>query len=195
MDIIAFGGSLGSFDAFKKVVKSLPAKYPFPIVYVFHQKIDSSKHVIQLQKVTQIPVIQIEDGMDIEFGKIYLSPADRHTIVQKGRKFAVLATEAINYTRPSIDLFFNSIADVFGKHTLGIVLSGGNYDGAEGVKKIANNKGFVWVQSPNLSPAKRMPKAAIEAVKSAVVLAPYQMTERLKDLNYEDFIVRSEKLV
>lgn len=195
MDIIAVGGSLGSFKAFKKVVKTLPAKFPFPIVYVFHQKIDSSKHVIELQKVTEIPVIQIEDGMVIEKSNIYLSPADKHTSVQGGHRFLISDAEPINYTRPSVDLFFESVAKHFGKHALAIVLSGGNKDGAKGAEFISDKKGFVWAQTLSLSEAKRMPKATIEAVASAVVLAPYQMAERLKGLSYEDFILRSEKLV
>lgn len=195
MNIIAVGGSLGGFKAFKKLITPLPVSIPYPIVYVFHQKVDSTKHVKELQKVTEIPVVQIEDGMEIQKGKIYLSPADRHTIVQKGNKFAVLITEPINYTRPSVDLFFASVADVFSKKALVIVLSGGNKDGAAGARKVAGQRGFVWVQSPSLAFAKRMPTTAIESVPTANSMAPYQMADRLKDLNYEDFILRSEKLL
>ena len=116
-----------------------------------------------------MPVCEVEDKAPIERGKVYVAPSDYHLLVEAD-SFALSVDDPIRYSRPSIDLLFASAADSFGAATIGIVLTGANADGSEGLKRIVERGGLALVQEPATAESPTMPAAALKAVPTAKVL-------------------------
>jgi two-component system chemotaxis response regulator CheB len=111
----------------------------------------------------------VEDKMPIEHGTVYVAPPDYHTLVEQG--FFSLSTEApVRYSRPSIDVAFGTAADSYGHRTVGVVLTGANSDGAEGLRLISDRGGLAVVQDPETAESPTMPRAAARAVPRARVM-------------------------
>jgi two-component system chemotaxis response regulator CheB len=113
-----------------------------------------------LRRVTHMGVVDVEDKQWIKPSTIYMAPADYHLLVEKG-EFNLSVDEAVRYSRPSIDVLFESAADAYGPGLIGIILTGANADGAEGAKRIKQRGGVVLVQDPSTAEARTMPDAVI----------------------------------
>jgi two-component system chemotaxis response regulator CheB len=107
-------------------------------------------------------VVDAEDKQWIQPGKIYLAPADYHLLVEKG-EFNLSVDEAVRYSRPSVDVLFESAADAYGPALIAIVLTGANADGAQGARRVKKRGGVVIVQDPKTADAPEMPEAVIAA--------------------------------
>jgi len=130
-----------------------------------------------LGRSTELPIVDAEDQQPIEPGVIYLAPADYHLYVERG-SFSLSTDSAVSYSRPSIDVLFESAAEAYEGGVIGIVLTGANSDGARGAQKIKKLGGRVIVQDPETAEAPAMPQAAIEATQVDQILrleqiAPY----------------------
>jgi two-component system chemotaxis response regulator CheB len=123
----------------------------------------------------------VEDKMPVEHGRIYVAPPDYHTLVEPG--YFSLSTEApVRYSRPSIDVTFASAATSYGHRTVGIVLTGANADGAEGLRQISDRGGMAIVQDPGTAESPTMPAAAAKAVARARVMPLASIVAYLREL-------------
>jgi two-component system chemotaxis response regulator CheB len=117
-----------------------------------------------LARQSKLPVVDVDDKLRIRPGQVYLAPADYHLLVEKG-EFSLSVDAAVSYSRPSIDVLFESAAEAYEDRLVGIVLTGNNNDGARGARRIKQQGGFVIVQDPKSAEAPAMPQATIDAVR------------------------------
>lgn len=169
-EIAVVGTSWGGLAALRELVGALPGDLAIPVVLIQHRhRMSDSALPNLLQDRTTLRVCDVEDKTPIEGGAVYVAPADYHLLVEPGY-FTLSVEEPIRYSRPSIDLTFVSAADVFGAKTIGVVLTGANADGAEGLRRIAERGGLTMVQEPATAESPTMPTAALKAVPSSRVL-------------------------
>ena len=169
-DIVMVGTSWGGLAALRALVSGLPDSLCMAVTLVQHRHKDSDQLLrMLLQERSTLPVCEVEDKMPIEHGTVYVAPPDYHTLVERG--FFSLSTEApVRYSRPSIDVAFGTAADSYGHRTVGIVLTGANSDGAEGLRLISDRGGLALVQDPDSAESPTMPRAAARAVPRARVM-------------------------
>jgi two-component system chemotaxis response regulator CheB len=150
--------------ALETILASLPGDFCVPIVVAQHRHKRSNEGLpAHLRRVTHLPVVDADDKQWIQPGHVYLAPADYHLLVEKG-ELSLSVDEAVRYSRPSIDVLFESAADAYGAALVGVVLTGANEDGARGAKRIKRLGGVVIVQDPKTAEAATMPQAAIDSV-------------------------------
>ncbi len=177
-EIVVIGTSMGGLRALKTIFPGLPAEFCVPIAVVQHRhKASGDGLAALLGRSAQLPIVDVEDQQPIEPGFIYLAPADYHLYVERG-SFSLSTDAAVSYSRPSIDVLFESAADAYTGGVIGIVLTGANCDGAKGAQRIKEVGGLVVVQDPATAEAPAMPRAAIEATQVDQILrleeiAPY----------------------
>jgi two-component system chemotaxis response regulator CheB len=170
-DVIAIGTSWGGLDALSRLLDELHEDVHQPIVVAQHRSVESEDGVLQslLQHHTRRIVCDPDDKTPLEPDHVYLSPPDYHLLVEDGH--LALSTDAlVQYARPSIDVLFQSIADAYGRTAVGIVLTGANADGAEGLATIKRHGGVAIVQDPATSERRTMPDAAIAATTADAIL-------------------------
>jgi two-component system chemotaxis response regulator CheB len=162
--IVVIGTSLGGLSALKIILGKLPGDFLVPIAIVQHRHKESNNTLQELlQESTLLPIREVEDKDEILPGHIYLAPADYHLLVELGH-FALSTDEPVSYARPSIDVLFESAADVYTDQVIGVILTGANQDGMQGLKKIKVRGGLTIVQEPTTAESDIMPEAAISAV-------------------------------
>jgi two-component system chemotaxis response regulator CheB len=169
-DIVVVGTSWGGLAALRTLVSGLPESFTMAVTLVQHRHKDSDQLLrVLLQERSALEVCEVEDKMPLEHGRIYVAPADYHTLVERGH-FSLSTDAPVRFSRPSIDVTFISAADSYAHRTVGIVLTGANADGAEGLRRISDRGGMALVQDPATAESKVMPTAAINAVSRARVM-------------------------
>ena len=177
-EMIVIGTSLGGLRALQTVLSDLPKGFSVPVVIVQHREKGMPDRLSGLlAKHCFLPVVEVEDKQAIEHGSVYLAPADYHLLVEKGN-FALSTDAPVWHARPSIDVLFESAADSYANGVIGVILTGANQDGAQGLAKIKENGGLVVVQNPDTAEDGAMPKAAIKTARVDKILpleeiAPY----------------------
>jgi two-component system chemotaxis response regulator CheB len=169
-EIVVVGTSWGGLSALRELILGLPPTLGLPVVVVQHRH-KQSDHLLTtlLQDETPLCVCEVEDKAPIVAGNVYVAPADYHLLVDRGF-FTLTTDEPVRYSRPSIDVLFESAADAYGAHTIGVVLTGANADGAAGLRRIVDRGGLAFVQEPVTAESPTMPTAALKAVPQARVL-------------------------
>ncbi|RZK11868.1 MAG: chemotaxis protein CheB [Flavobacterium sp.] len=181
--VLIIGGSAGSLDVLLKILPHLEVP-SFAIVIVLHRKHTDDTTLEELIAVkTQIPVREVEDKIALESGNIYIAPSDYHLLFEKNDLLSLDISEKINYSRPSIDVAFESAADVYGKSLVGILLSGANSDGTDGLIAIKKNGGSIIVQKPETADMPFMPNNAIEHSFPDHVLDVSQLLQLISKIN------------
>jgi two-component system chemotaxis response regulator CheB len=179
--MIAVGASWGGLKALRALAHGFPSKFPVPITFVQHRSKESSALRDLIQDCTSLIVCEVEDKQPIMGGYVYLAPPDYHLLVD-GDEFSLTVDAPVRYSRPSIDVFFESVAERYGKGAVGVVLTGANDDGAEGLREIVRHGGLGIVQDPKTAESPIMPRAALRAVPDARVLAIERITPHLLSL-------------
>lgn len=168
---VVIGASAGGIAALTTILAALPSTFPVPIVVVLHRHpgggADWSDY---LGRVTALAVVEAEDKMPLVAGTIYCAPAGYHLLLEQDASCALSVDEKVHFSRPSIDLLFSSAADAFGPMLIGVILTGANDDGAEGLAAIAARGGVTLVQSPKSAAWSIMPAAALQAVPQAQIV-------------------------
>lgn len=183
-EAIAVGVSAGGLEALKKILPRVPEHFNRPIFIVYHVHKTSDDFLAHyLNRISRLSVKQAEDKETVKPGMVYLAPPDYHLLIEWDRTMALSRAEAVNYTRPSIDVLFETAADVYRENLMGIILTGANRDGSEGVKKIKAEGGFVVVQDPETAEIDTMPRAAIAAVEPDLVLSLEKIADFLCNLD------------
>jgi len=172
-ELIVIGGSAGSLQVILEMIRKLDEDLAVPILLVLHRKAHST-NILQalLQQLTPVEVIEIDDKTEIEPNKIYITPADYHLLFEDRKIMSLDSSEKMNYSRPSIDVTFKSAAEIYGENLIGVLLSGANADGVEGLSYIKKNGGKVWIQDPKTAEVEYMPRQAVEQIKYDMIIRP-----------------------
>ena len=161
-DIITIGGSAGSLEALKTIVRGLPQDLPAAVFVVIHLSPRGRNYLpFVLSAHTDIPVVEALDGDHVENKKIYVVPPDRHLLIAEDHIHLTRGPKE-GLHRPSINITFRSAAAAYGKRVIGILLSGMLDDGASGLWEIARRDGVTIVQDPDEAPFPSMPLNALE---------------------------------
>jgi two-component system chemotaxis response regulator CheB len=177
--LVVIGASAGALDVLSLIVPALPPEIPAAVAVVVHVPPDRSNALPEvLGDRAAVPVCEAEDKMPAENGRIYFAPPDYHLLVERDGTFALSADPPVLFSRPSIDVLFESAAAAFGPRLLGILLSGASADGARGLAAIRDAGGLTWVQAPETAAVPTMPEAALQLAPHPV-LAPGEMVEIL----------------
>ncbi|MDD3336212.1 MAG: chemotaxis protein CheB [Eubacteriales bacterium] len=179
--IVGIGASAGGLEALQTLLSALPANTGFPYIIIQHLSPDYKSLLPQiLSKYTEMPVVQAEDGMEIEPDHVY--------VIQPG-KMMTLFNGRIHYTAQipkelnlPIDEFFRSLAEEAGARAIGIVLSGTGSDGTNGIKAIKENEGLVIVQDVKSSKFDGMPRSAIRTGLVDAQITPEEIAQELEHI-------------
>lgn len=156
------GCSAGGILALKELFGGLTKTLSCPIVVVIHRlKNVQSKLEDVLQNSSLCPIKEAIDKEPLEPNTIYLAPSDYHLLVERDQTFSLSASEKINFSRPSIDVTFTSVAEAYGARATGVVLTGANRDGANGLRIISQLGGKAIVQNPEEAHVDVMPRSAL----------------------------------
>jgi two-component system, chemotaxis family, protein-glutamate methylesterase/glutaminase len=166
--IVVVGASAGGLHALRTLVAGLPADFELPVIVVQHRAKESELLCELLQECSPVQVQEVVDKMDMGPG-VFVGPPDYHLLVDDGY-FSLTTDEPVRYSRPSIDVMFESAVDTYGMDVVGVVLTGANADGARGLRRIADAGGHAVVQDPETAEVRVMPRFALKAVPDACVL-------------------------
>lgn len=181
--MLVIGGSAGSLDVLLRVFPKLKSDLHFPIVIVLHRKSSSDSSLTDLfSSRTNIEVKEIEDKQSLMPGKIYVAPADYHVLFEKEDLLSLDFSEKVNYSRPSIDVTFESASEIFGAGVVCLVLSGANGDGAHGLRIVKHHGGRAIIQDPTTAESPYMPLQMLLAVTPDAILKTEEMAEFINAL-------------
>ncbi len=182
-EAVVIGASAGALEALSVILPSLPADYGLPVLIVVHVPPDKKSLLAELfQAKCGIEVREAEDKEPIRGGTAYFAPPDYHLLVETDKSLSLSDDEPVFYSRPSVDVLFESAADAYGPSLIGIVLTGANRDGAKGLKAIAEAGGMAIVQSPKGAYASAMPEAAIAECPAGRILTLKEIAVYLQDV-------------
>lgn len=173
-DVIAIGGSAGSLAVITEILDALPPHINTPVVIVLHRLRNVRSEMSRLLS-TKRTISEPEDKEPVKEHCIYLAPQNYHLLVEAEKTFMLDYSELVNYSRPSIDMTFSSIADVYGEKALGILLSGANKDGAAGLCQIVAAGGMGIVQDPQTADFEVMPRSALDMCNGVKCLSVTDM--------------------
>lgn len=169
-ELVVIGCSMGGMHALQVVFGALGPDFPLPIAVVQHRYRTSNEGLpAYFRRNTRLEVVDATDKEYLRPGTVYFAPADYHLLVDHG-ELSLSIDAAVAYSRPSIDVLFESAADAYAERLIAIVLTGANSDGARGVARIKKKGGFVIVQDPETADSPEMPRAAIGAARVDQIL-------------------------
>lgn len=159
---VVIGVSAGGFKALHTILPMFPKDFPCPVVIVQHRMAAENNFFVEsLNSKCSLTVKEAEDKEQIKTGKIYIAPGGYHLLVEKNQTLSLSVDEPVCYSRPSIDVLFETAALAFGAHLIGVILTGANSDGSDGIKIIKANKGLSIAQDPDTAEINLMPLSAI----------------------------------
>jgi two-component system, chemotaxis family, protein-glutamate methylesterase/glutaminase len=181
-DVVAMGASAGGLSALIQVLRVLRGNFPSSIVVVQHLAPKHKSWIANLLgRSVLLKVKQAEHGEILLPGMVYTAPPDEHLLVGPG-KIQLAHTQLVRFSRPSIDLLFESVAGMYGARSIGVVLSGSGKDGAEGIRMIKDAGGVTLAQMPETAEFRPMPEAAIQTGCVDFVLRLDEIGEKLNGL-------------
>ncbi|MES2760653.1 MAG: chemotaxis protein CheB [Bacteroidota bacterium] len=181
--MLVIGGSAGSLEVLLQLLPKLKDHLSFAIVIVLHRKNSSDSGLVELLAGrTKIPVSEVEDKETILPDHIYLAPGDYHLLFERNKTFSLDFSEKVNYSRPSIDVAFETAADGYGENVTCLLLSGANADGSAGINYAKKAGGQVAVQDPETASSPQMPSIALQNTKVDLVLNVEQMITFINSL-------------
>jgi two-component system chemotaxis response regulator CheB len=159
---IALGASAGGVSALLAVFQALPPTFRIPLVCVLHLPDDRHSHLAEVfARRLKRPVREARDKEDIAPGSIYVAGPGYHLSVERDHSLSLSQEERVHFSRPSIDVLFESAADAYGPGLLGVLLTGANEDGARGLASIKRQGGRTIIQDPHEAQVSTMPRAAL----------------------------------
>lgn len=178
--VVVIGGSAGGVEALLRLVAALPER-PLPAyVVVLHQPAGHRSLLAEvLQAHARCPVQEACDKQPMTPGTVHVAPPDYHLLIERDGRLALSVDEPVHFSRPSIDLLFESAAWACGADTLGVVLTGANEDGAAGLAAIRRAGGRAWVQRPSNAAVDAMPRAALQVAGADRVMGLGAIAARL----------------
>jgi two-component system chemotaxis response regulator CheB len=180
-EIVVIGTSFGGLSALQILLPALAKDFAVPIVIVQHRGKDLDNLCEFLQKHSVLPITEPNDKDQIAPGRVYLAPRDYHLLIERNG-FALSTEGPVGYARPSVNVLFESAADVYQEHVVGVILTGANTDGARGLAKIKSYGGMCIVEDPAGAVSRGMPEAAIATTKVDAVLPLLEIAPFLNQL-------------
>ena len=185
--IIVAGASAGGLNALTTILSPLPADYSMPILIVQHlSPLSDNFWIEKITKDCRLKIKEAEEKENIEKGTIYMAPSNYHLLVEPDNTLSLSAEEKVNFSRPSIDVLFETASDAFRKNVIGILLTGASQDGALGMKKIKENGGTTVVQDPGTAENPYMPDSAIRTAEIDYILSLEGIAKLLLNLHIEN---------
>jgi two-component system, chemotaxis family, protein-glutamate methylesterase/glutaminase len=198
--LLLIGGSAGSLDVLIQLLPALRPTLDLAVVVVLHRKAGESVLIELLASRTVWTVKEAEEKQAIDNGFIYVAPADYHLLIEKNKTFSLDYSEKVHYSRPAIDVTFETAVEAYHQSIAAILLSGANADGAEGLRKIKSAGGLTIVQDPKEAAMHYMPQQAINLTQPDYVADTMHIIEiinrlisklvlltRLKNANFNNF--------
>lgn len=183
IDAIVIGASAGGVEALGQLLPALPRSLSVPIAVVLHLPPQRPSLLVEVFAPKCLcPVQEAADKEPLRAGHIYFAPPDYHLLIDQGPQFALSADAEVLFSRPSIDVLFESAADLYGPRLAGVILSGANEDGADGVRAIHKAGGIIMVQEPGEASVRTMVDAALKAADVDGVLTLKEMTTLMQTL-------------
>lgn len=168
---VVIGVSAGGMNALGAILPRLPADFPLPIVIVQHISPHSDTFMIRhFNSLSKITVKEADEKESIKPGFAYFAPPNYHLLIEEDHTFSLSIEGRVNYSRPSIDVLFDSALDAYCSKLIGIILTGANNDGSRGLKKIKDCGGLAIVQDPKTAEVSAMPEGALKISKIDHVL-------------------------
>jgi len=164
-DFIVIGASAGGFKALSRLLSQIPSDFKTPIAIVLHVSAsENGKSYLSehMNKQCKLKVSTAQQFMKIEPANIYISSPEYHLLIERNKTFSISSDEKVRYSRPSIDVLFETAADTFQDKLIAIILTGANNDGADGMKYIQDRGGTLIVQDPKDAEIETMPKSVIK---------------------------------
>lgn len=163
-EAIVVGTSAGGLEALQRLLSPLPADFALPVMVVQHRLPTLNDFLTQtLNQACALTVKEADEKEPITPGMVYLAPANYHLLVERDKTFSISIDAKVNYSRPSIDVLFETASDAYVSKLIGIILTGANRDGTLGLKKIKTRGGLTMAQNPSTAEVEMMPRSAIEA--------------------------------
>lgn len=183
-NIVVIGGSAGSLSRVLRLLPHLTKKLNISVILIFHRREDEDSvlHDVLAYK-SEFIVKEVEDKDSIMRHHIYIAPADYHLLLEKNLTFSLDISEKVNFSRPSIDVTFESAADAFGESVTGLLLSGANADGVVGLEAIRKHGGKIAVQDPRSAEVSYMPQQAVDRLEIDLLLTEFNIEDFLNLVN------------
>ncbi|GAB1410312.1 chemotaxis protein CheB [Desulfovibrionales bacterium] len=180
---IVMGASAGGLDALRCILGGLPVSLPVPVLVVQHVSPDSDSYIpVFLGTNTELFVKEAEDKELLAAGVVYVAPPNYHLLVGPDKTLALCVGSRINFSRPAIDVLFESAAEAYASGLIGVILTGANHDGAKGLARVKSVGGLAIVQDPASALAPAMPRAALAACTADYVLPAEEIAPLLNRL-------------
>jgi len=175
---VVLGGSAGAVKALSVLLPAFPANCQAAVLVVVHLPRERPSLLVDLfAPQCLLRVREAQDKEPVEAGTVYFAPPDYHLLVEEGPQLALSVDEPVHFSRPSIDVLFESAADVYREHLMGVILTGASQDGAAGLRAIRRAGGMAIVQDPASAEASLMPRAALNAHPDCKALALDQIAQ------------------
>jgi two-component system, chemotaxis family, protein-glutamate methylesterase/glutaminase len=184
VDAIVMGASAGGVDVLMTLLPALSASFAVPIFIVLHLPRDRPSLLADIfARKCRLRVCEAQDKESVRPGTVYFAPPDYHLLIDAGPQLSLAADELVHHSRPSIDVLFESAVDVYGARLAGIVLTGANDDGAEGLAAIHEAGGITLIQQPDSAQAKQMVVSALIRNPASQVLDLHGILALLRTLD------------
>jgi two-component system chemotaxis response regulator CheB len=171
IEAVVIGGSAGGVDALVAVLPAIPAGWTLPVFCILHVPGDRDSRLAELfDERLPVPVREAVDKAPVEPGTVYFAGSGYHLSIERDRTFSISCEPPVAFARPAIDVLMESAADAYGAGLAGILLTGANHDGAEGMAAIHARGGFTVVQDPQDAQVATMPQEALRRIKPHLVL-------------------------
>jgi two-component system chemotaxis response regulator CheB len=181
--LVVVGGSAGAVEVLQRLTSRLTTSFRPALAVVLHMPPGARGLLHELLSAPSRPPMKVaEDKEPIVPGSIYFATPGYHLLVESEGTFALSLDELVHFSRPSIDVLFESAAEAYGDRVLGVILSGANSDGAAGLRAIADAGGMTVVQNPTASEVPTMPQSALKACQSSLVADSAAIAELLAAL-------------
>lgn len=186
MQLVVIGASTGGIELLSWLLAQLPENISYPILIVQHMPQDMpDSYIDTISRGARVRVQEAQHLAKIAPDVVYFAPADYHLLIENKEELVLSADPKVNYARPSIDVLFQSAAEVFAGECLGVVLTGANSDGAVGSASIIEHGGRVLVQDPATAQVGVMPNAVKKILNLSAdnCLSPQQIADYLANLS------------
>lgn len=181
-EAVVIGVSSGGMKALRALLSGLDDSMALPMIVVQHISPQSEGSWLSML-TDHRPVKEAEDKEKIEAGTMYIAPPNYHLLINRDKTFTLTICEKVNFARPSVDVLFESAADVYASRLIGVILTGAGRDGAAGLCRVMERGGMTVIQDPATAEMRNMPEAAIAAVRADHILPLAGIARLLNEIN------------
>jgi len=179
--IVVMGASAGAMESLGRILPNLPSNFPLPVVVVVHLPPKNENLIVDLFRARcKVQVKEAEDKEQLAGGTVYFAPPNYHVLIEKEGCLSLSSDEPVHFSRPSVDVLFQSAAEAYESKAIGVILTGGSEDGAEGLRWICEAGGYGLVQDPATAEAPYMPQSALRKCPSAFAMPVDQIADQIR---------------